>query len=185
MKKISLVVARDLNYKIGSTASNSIPWHIPADLKYFRALTLYKPIIMGSNTFLSLGKILDSRLNIVVTRHPREIFPFVCGNLSYGYDQIPVITVDTLDKAINIAHSLNDEAVICGGGRIYQQALLEKKVDVVYETVVQIESDGDIDFPELSIEQANLYGLWEKRIEHGPFQHKDLKFSVRQLYKKD
>jgi dihydrofolate reductase len=184
MKRVSLVVAHDLDWHIGNSTSNSIPWHIPADLKYFRELTLHKPVIMGSNTFLSLGKPLDARLNIVITRSPDKIFPFVNGHLSYGYDRIPVVTVDTLAKAISVAHSVNDEAVVIGGGIIYERALADGLVDIVYETVVHIQSAGDITFPILSTEEPNQYGVWEKRIEYGPYEHKGMKYSINQLYKK-
>ena len=63
---ISLVVALDKNYLIGN--DNKIPWHIPRELKNFRDITMHKPIIMGRKTHQSIGKVLDGRINIVISR---------------------------------------------------------------------------------------------------------------------
>jgi dihydrofolate reductase len=68
MKKISLIVAMDKNNLIGS--NNGLPWHLPADLAFFKRTTMGKPIVMGRKTFESIGKPLPGRRNIVVTRDP-------------------------------------------------------------------------------------------------------------------
>lgn len=67
---ISLIAAMDRHRLIG--ANNQMPWHLPADLKYFKRLTLGKPIVMGRKTFESLGKPLPGRTNIVVSRYPER-----------------------------------------------------------------------------------------------------------------
>ena len=65
--KISLIVAMDKNNLIG--ASNKIPWHIPGELKRFRDITMGKPIVMGRKTHESIGRPLDGRMNIVLTKN--------------------------------------------------------------------------------------------------------------------
>jgi len=65
--KISLVWAMAQNRVIGR--NNNLPWHLPEDLKYFKRITLGKPVIMGRKTFESIGKPLPGRTNIVVTRN--------------------------------------------------------------------------------------------------------------------
>ena len=71
--KITLVVAMAQNRVIGR--DNALPWHLPEDLKHFRALTMGKPIVMGRRTFASIGKALPGRTSIVVSRQripPRQ-----------------------------------------------------------------------------------------------------------------
>ena len=63
---ISIIVAIDKNYLIGN--NNQIPWYIPGELKNFRDITMHKPIIMGRKTHESIGKVLDGRINIVISR---------------------------------------------------------------------------------------------------------------------
>ena len=65
---VSAIVAVDKNHVIGK--DNDIPWHLPADLKYFKRRTLNHHIIMGRKTFQSIGMPLPKRTNIVVTRNP-------------------------------------------------------------------------------------------------------------------
>lgn len=103
---ISLVVAMNQERVIGT--NNTLPWHIPEDLAYFKQVTLGKPIIMGRKTFESIGKALPQRKNIVISRQ----------NLSYS----DVEVFNSLSDAIN---SLRDEPEICiiGGGELFSQAL--------------------------------------------------------------
>ena len=63
---VSMIAAMANNRIIGK--DNQMPWHMPADLKHFKAITLGKPVIMGRKTYESIGKALPGRLNIVVTR---------------------------------------------------------------------------------------------------------------------
>lgn len=103
---ISLVVAMNQERVIGT--NNTLPWHIPEDLAYFKQVTLGKPIVMGRKTFESIGKALPQRKNIVISRQ----------NLSYP----DVEVFNSLSDAIN---SLRDEPEICiiGGGELFSQAL--------------------------------------------------------------
>ena len=133
---LSLVVATAENRVIG--INNQLPWYLPEDLKYFKRVTMGKPIIMGRKTFESIGKPLPGRTNIVITR-----------NTEYTAEGIKV--VHTLDEAIKLCESIalvdgTDEAMVIGGAEIYTQALA--KADRLYLTKVHAEVDGDAWFPE-------------------------------------
>ena len=138
---ISLIVAKADNGVIG--LDNKMPWHIPAELKYFKARTMGKPIIMGRKTFESLGRVLPGRPHVVISRSELTL-PENC----YG--------VDSLDAAIAKAQSLakaqalatEDEVVVIGGAEIYRQAL--DRVDRLYITEVHLSPQGDTYFPELN-----------------------------------
>lgn len=103
---ISLVVAMNQERVIGT--NNTLPWHIPEDLAYFKQVTLGKPIIMGRKTFESIGKALPQRKNIVISRQ----------NLSYP-------DVEVFNSLFDAINSLHDEPEICiiGGGELFSQAL--------------------------------------------------------------
>lgn len=127
---ISLVVACGRNNVIGS--GGSIPWHVPADLKQFKSLTMGKPIIMGRKTYQSIGKPLPGRTNIVITRHP----DFTAEGIQIA---------DSLDAAIKQAGALGDEIMIIGGGEIYRAAL--PIADRIYMTRIELAPEGDVFFP--------------------------------------
>jgi dihydrofolate reductase len=130
--KVSLVVAAAENGAIGK--NNQLLWRLPDDLKRFKKLTLGHPIIMGRKTFDSIGRPLPGRPSIVITR-------------SEDVPSTGVLVAHSLDKALEIAHSLDGEhAFIIGGGEIYRQALDNKKVDTIYLTKVHTEVEGDIYF---------------------------------------
>ena len=141
MKKpqISIVVAigrgRKWNGALGK--DGKLLWHIPEDLKRFKAITLGHPIIMGRKTFESIiamiGKPLPDRTNIVVTRDP---------SWSYG----DVIVAHSLEEAIAEAKKLDHEEIfIGGGGEIYKAAL--PYVDKLYLTLIDDDKEGDSYFP--------------------------------------
>jgi dihydrofolate reductase len=136
--RICLVVAAAENSVIGR--GGGLPWRIPSDLKTFRRLTLGKPIIMGRKTFQSIGKPLDQRDNLVVTRDPAFHAPgiIVAGSLEAA-----------LDKARALAAAKgHDEIMVIGGAELYRQAL--PLVDRIYLTRVHAEPQGDALFPPLS-----------------------------------
>ncbi|MCG8433703.1 MAG: dihydrofolate reductase, partial [Gammaproteobacteria bacterium] len=101
--KISLIVAMDKNRVIGK--DNAMPWHLPADLKYFKQTTMGKPIIMGRKTYEAIGKALPGRLNIVVTR-----------DKNYTADGCTV--VHDIDEALAAAAG-HEEVMIIGGANLY------------------------------------------------------------------
>lgn len=133
--KIALIVAVARNGIIGK--GGTLPWQLSSDLKTFRRLTMGKPIVMGRRTFESLGKPLDGRDNIVVTRDAS----FKAG----GAGIFP-----TLDAAITRARDHaktrnTDEIMIIGGADIYRQIL--PSADRIYWTQVEASVDGDTSFP--------------------------------------
>ena len=128
---ISAIVAISKNRVIGN--ENDIPWYLPADLKYFKKTTLNHPIIMGRNTFQSIGKPLPKRANIVLTRNP---FFIASGCL----------ITHSLEQALELAFDHEDEEVfIIGGGQIYELAL--PYLDKIYLTEVDLEVPGEVFFP--------------------------------------
>lgn len=134
---IALIAALAENRCIG--VDNKLPWYLPEDLKYFKAATTGKAIIMGRTTFDSLGKPLPNRTNIVITRNPDFTAPE------------GVRVVHSLEEALQIAKSVahingNDEVVVIGGAQIYAQAL--PLADRLYLTEVHKAVEGDAFFPE-------------------------------------
>ncbi len=120
--------------------NNQLLWHIPADLKRFKALTLGHPIIMGRKTFESiiqiLGKPFPGRTNIVVTRDPE-----------YKYDR--TIAVTSLEEAFQVAEKENPTEIHMGGGtQIYEQAL--PYVDRLHLTFIDDDKAGDSIFPDFT-----------------------------------
>ena len=106
---ISLIAALDRNYAIGR--GNALPWHLPDDLKRFKALTLGKPILMGRKTALALGRALPKRRNLVLTRSGKVPFE--------GME-----AVASLDEATAIAaRDGASELCVIGGGEIYAMTL--------------------------------------------------------------
>ncbi len=104
---IRLVVARSENKVIGN--EGTIPWHVPEDFAHFKELTYGHPIIMGRNTFDSIGRPLPGRTSIVVTRQS-------------DYKKEGVRVVHSVAEAIDLAKTLDDEIFIIGGAQIYDQS---------------------------------------------------------------
>jgi len=129
---ISLIAALDKNRLIGS--DNGIPWHLPADFKHFKAVTMGKPIIMGRKTFESIGKPLPGRLNIVISRS--------------DFSAEGITSASSIDDALATIDDA-EEAVIIGGANIYQQVI--DKVDRMYLTHIDASCEGDAWFPEFNI----------------------------------
>ena len=103
---ISLIAALDENYAIGH--GNRLPWHLPDDLRRFKELTLGKPVVMGYNTALSIGKTLPSRLNLVLTRRHEAPYP---GQT----------TVRSLSEAMADDDSV--DLMVIGGAMVFAEAL--------------------------------------------------------------
>ncbi len=148
---ISIIVAMDEARGIGK--NNGLLWHISADLKHFKQLTTGHPIIMGRNTFESIGKPLPNRTNIVVSRN----------------SNIPiegVIVCNSLEKAIEKAKTIDQgEIFIIGGGQIYQQAI--KYAKRLYLTEVKGNFDATIFFPDYAeFNQVVSESEWQKEGKH-------------------
>ena len=144
---IEMVVAVARNGVIGR--DGEMPWRLSTDLKRFKAVTLGRPVIMGRKTFLSIGKPLPGRTNIVVTRDP-------------GFEAEGFEVTDSLESAVDIARRQAasdgvDSICVVGGGEIYRQML--PQADQLHITYVDAEPDGDTRFPaiddaEWEIEQS-------------------------------
>ena len=133
--RLSLIVAMAENCAIG--VANRLPWHLPVDLKYFRALTMGHPIIMGRKTFDSIGRVLPGRRNIVVTR-----------NRKYARDGAEI--VHSLDEALARCTGEN-EAFVIGGAELFKDAAC--RADRLYLTLVRTVVAGDVFFTEFSASQ--------------------------------
>lgn len=161
---ISFVVAASENNVIGK--DNQLPWHLPNDLKFFKNITWAMPVIMGRKTFLSFGKPLPGRTNIVVTRKE-------------DWKAEGTIVVHDLDGALEAAGKTDaKEAFVIGGGEIFKQFL--PKADKIYLTRVHAIIEGNAFFPEFSETEWKLtsnldfsadekhkyaysFQLWERR----------------------
>lgn len=134
-KKISIIVAiGEGNRVIGD--KGKLPWNIPEDLKRFKLLTTGHPVIMGRNTFLSIGRVLPNRTNIVLSDMPWNDAPDgVVVARSLG---------DALEKAKSVPGS--EEIFVIGGGMVYKEAL--SVADRLYVTLVHGTFMGDVFFPE-------------------------------------
>lgn len=139
--KLALISAMSRNRVIGR--NNALPWYLPEDLKYFKRVTMGKPVIMGRKTRESIGRPLPGRSNIIVSRNTR-------------FEADGARVVHSLDEAIAMARNIvlingGDEAVVMGGAEIYRQAL--PLADRLYLTRVHAEVEGDTFFPEFDAGQ--------------------------------
>ncbi len=126
---ISLIAALDRNHAIGR--DGAMPWHLPDDLKRFKALTLGKPVLMGRKTALAIGRALPGRMNLVLTRG--DDAPFANQ-----------VVVHSLDEAI--ARAGSEELGVIGGGEVYALALA--RATHMHLTWVDTEiADADAFFP--------------------------------------
>ena len=137
-----MIVAMSANNVIG--VANQLPWHLPEDLKHFKKHTINKPIIMGRNTFDSIGRALPERDNIVLSRAQQ-----------LSHDQIFLANnkCDALGMAEDFAKSRgSEEIMIVGGEQIYR--MFFDDVSRIYVTLVDLIIDGDAFFPVID------YKLW-------------------------
>jgi dihydrofolate reductase len=135
---IALVVAIGENGAIGR--GGDLPWKLSTDLRYFRNVTLRKPIIMGRRTFESFPRALDQRLNIVLSRDPAYLAP-------------GAIVVPILDAALDTARSAAQQAgveeiMIVGGDDVFREVL--PKASRIYLTEVHASPDADVWFTSIA-----------------------------------
>ncbi|MEH6888388.1 dihydrofolate reductase [Bacillus sp. JJ864] len=136
---ISLLVAMDKNRLIGK--ENQLPWHLPADLAYFKKVTMGHPIIMGRKTFESIGRPLPGRTNIILTR-----------NQNYEMEGCKVI--HSIDDVKKMDEHMNEELFVIGGAEIFKEVL--PFADRLYITQIEEVFEGDTFFPEIN------YNEWEE-----------------------
>ena len=137
-KLISLVVAMDKNNLIGN--KNTIPWKIPGELKRFREITMGNPIIMGRKTHESIGRILDGRENVVLTRNN-------------SYKKLGVSIYNDFSLLLDNYRDTNELFVI-GGSEIYKLAL--PIANKLYITHIHKEYTGDAWFPNIDFSDWNV-----------------------------
>ena len=132
---IAMIVAMDRNGVIGN--DNKLPWHLPNDLKFFKATTMGKPIIMGRHTYESIGRPLPGRCNIVITRQQDYVADGieVCNTIEAAIDRAQR---DAIEKQAS-------EVMVIGGAAIYQMFLPMAKL--LYVTRVHAAVKGDVYFP--------------------------------------
>lgn len=135
---LSLIVAISENRVIGR--EGQLPWHLSADLKRFKQLTMGHHIVMGRKTYDSIGRQLPGRTSVVLTRQT-------------DWTVEGVLTATNLETALKLAGD-DEEVFVIGGSQIYQLAL--PLVERLYVTRVHASVSGDTYFPEISSEQWQL-----------------------------
>ena len=137
---ISLIAAMDEKRGIG--IDGQLPWHLPADLKRFKSITMGHHMIMGRKTYESIGRPLPGRTTIIITRNPR-------------YQPEGCLVAHSLETALEFARLDNEEEVfIIGGGEIFDQAI--RIADRIYLTRVHTSLSADVYFPEFSTEEWSI-----------------------------
>jgi dihydrofolate reductase len=153
MTKLSTIVAIANNRVIG--INNTLPWHLPEDLKRFRALTMGHHIIMGRKTYDSLGRLLPGRTTVIVTRNP-------------DYKVEGALTANSLADAIALCKN-DDEAFLIGGAELYQDGL--RHSDKLYITEIDLDVAGDAHFPDFDSSQ------WQEIAREAHVSEQGLKFN--------
>lgn len=131
MTHISIVTAMDETGLIG--AGQGLPWHLPNDLKFFKRMTLGKPVLMGRKTWQTLKAPLPQRPNLVMTR-----------DTAFRAEGAKIVR--TLDGALRVVRDTG-ELMVIGGAQIYALAL--PRTDTLYITRVHARCEGDTWFPPL------------------------------------
>ncbi|MCM3617255.1 dihydrofolate reductase [Sutcliffiella horikoshii] len=134
---ISIIVAMDRNNLIGK--DNDLPWRIPADLAYFKKVTLGSTVVMGRKTYESIGKPLPNRRNIILSR--KDFAAEGCE------------TLHSIDEVMAMEEN-NHEIFIIGGSHIFKETL--PFADFLYLTYIDDEFDGDTYFPTIEEQEWEL-----------------------------
>jgi dihydrofolate reductase len=145
---------------------NALPWRLPSDLKHFKSLTLGKPLLMGRKTFLSIGKPLPGRTNIVVSRAPDFSAPSVTVAPTLEF-ALQVARGDALRRGAN-------EIVIIGGTDIFEQ--LMPRADRLEITHVHARPAGEVHFPEIAATHWRMVAHQEHPA--GPDDEADFAFAT-------
>ena len=130
---ITIIAAIGKNNELGK--DNDLIWHLPADLKRFKKVTTGHTIIMGRNTFESIGKPLPNRRSVIITRNKE-------------YQQAGCTIVHSLEDAIQLVKE-EERAFIIGGAQIYKEAMEKEIVDQLDITLVHQNFEADVYFPEI------------------------------------
>ncbi len=127
--RVAMIAAMAAGRVIGR--GNQMPWHMPADLKHFKEVTMNKPVLMGRKTFESIGRPLPGRRNIIISRQPLDI---------EGAEW-----ADSIEQALEKVADA-EEVMVIGGGEIYRQCLA--RASRLYLTLIEFETEGDAWFPD-------------------------------------
>ena len=133
---VSLIVAMSQNNVIGD--KNKLLWNLKEDMRRFKEITTGHPIIMGRNTYESIGRPLPNRTNIVITRSDIKIDG--------------CIVVHSIEEALVLYP--NEEVFIIGGAQIYKQSM--EYIDKMYLTVISDDYEGDATFPKINFKLWNV-----------------------------
>lgn len=153
MTQLSTIVAIANNRVIG--INNTLPWHLPEDLKRFKALTMGHHIIMGRKTYESLGRLLPGRTTVIVTRNP-------------DYKVEGALIAKSLQSALALCKG-DDEAFLIGGAELYQDGL--KHSEKLYITEIDLDVAGDAHFPDFDSQH------WQEIAREAHVSEKGLKFN--------
>jgi dihydrofolate reductase len=137
---VSLIVAVSDNGVIG--LDGGLPWHLPRDLKHFKATTMGHHLIIGRRTWDEVGKPLPGRTMVVVTR-------------SLRFEAAGATVVHSLEEALEVSKR-DEEPFVGGGAYIYRMALVQDLVDRLYLTRVHAEVEGDTFLPEIDFDDWEL-----------------------------
>ncbi len=143
MTNVNLIVAASENNVIGF--ENDLPWNLPDDMSFFKEKTLESTVIMGRKNYLSIPKKfrpLKNRINIILTTNK-------------SFKAKGCIIAESLEKALEIAQKDNRKIFIIGGGKVYEYALENNLVDIIYLTRVHATIQGDIFFPKIDMKSWN------------------------------
>ena len=159
----AIVVAAAENNVIGK--DNDLIWHLPADLRHFKQLTMGHPILMGRKTYESIGKPLPGRTSVIVTSQE-----------NYAADGC--IVANSLQEALEQAKKIDEQVYVIGGAEIYKQAL--PLTDVIYLTRLHHTFEGDVSFPELDEKE------WQtvEQEHHEPDEKNKYRYSFLTLRRK-
>ncbi len=157
---LAYVWAQDQNGIIGQ--NGKLPWHLPADMHHFQKLTTHHLILAGRKTFLSFGRPLPHRKNMVLTRRPASDFPK------------EVTVFNNPDEFMKFAEARPQTLIlIVGGAQIFK--IFASKVDRLYRTVINGNFDGDTKMPSInyhkfkrvsqSLHSADSHNHWAYRFE--------------------
>lgn len=160
MPKLSLIVAIAKNGVIG--INNTLPWHLPEDLKRFKALTMGHHIVMGRKTYDSLGRLLPGRTTVIVTRN-------------HDYRVQGALVAHSLPQALAMCEN-DDEVFLIGGAELYQAGLA--LADTLYLTEIDLEVEGDAHFPQIP------HAEFVETAREAHVSEKGLKFSYVTYYRK-
>lgn len=160
---LSIICAMDENRLIGN--KNTLPWQLPADLAYFKEITMDKPILMGRKTFESIGRPLPGRRNIIITRDPLLHFK--------GCE-----TTQSIDSALELVKD-QQEIMLIGGASLYQQTI--DMADKLYITKIHGQFEGDAWFPTIDPE----YWTETWREDHQPDERNQYAYSFVNYYHKN